>query len=230
MAKHEIPGIEYKTPKTNPTISGDDYDFYEIPFYKDAEYFAIIENFVNFVKAVERLVRTSKDYKKYIAYLKNDLGLRACQVLSNIENIEEEDDDKKIKDVTIEMHHGPLLTLFDVVSIVVDHYLVNNKKINTFIIADAVLEEHFNHNIQVVMLSKTTHQLVHDGQIFINFKQGFGYVNRFLKKYKDGLHPELIEKIEKYIERSKQYDSFDNGVLELDRTISEFKEEYEIFM
>lgn len=202
-----LPNINYKKVNKNPTIDSETAEF-ELPFYKDAEYFANLDNFVSFIKSVEKLVRTSEYYKRYIAYIKNDIGLNCCQVLSNIQPDEEDNTE-------LEMHHGPILTLFDYAAIITDYLLYTGKKITTFMVADLVLEEHFNNNVQVVMLSKTVHEQVGENVIFINLKQAFGDLNAFLKKYKNGLHEEQIEKINRYIELSQRYDSFDKNILEL---------------
>lgn len=202
-----LPNINYKKVNKNPTIDSETAEF-ELPFYKDAEYFANLDNFVSFIKSIEKLVRTSEYYKRYIAYIRNDIGLNCCQVLSNIQPDEEDNTE-------LEMHHGPILTLFDYAAIITDYLLYTGKKITTFMVADLVLEEHFNNNVQVVMLSKTVHEQVGENVIFINLKQAFGDLNAFLKKYKNGLHEEQIEKINRYIELSQRYDSFDKNVLEL---------------
>jgi len=212
---NELPNINFKKPQKNPTIDSDTSEF-ELPFYKDVEYFANIDNFVSFVKAVERMVRSSTYYSRYIAYLKEDIGLRACQVLSNIEDA----------NASIEMHHGPILTLFDYVSIVTDYLLNKGKKVNSFIVADIVLEEHYNNNVQVVMLSKTVHEQVHENNVFINLNQAFGDLNAFLKKYRDGLQMEQIKKINDYIDKSKKYDSFDNDVLKLSGFVKSWRKEF----
>jgi hypothetical protein len=212
---NDLPNISFKKTNRNPTIESDSSEF-EVPFYKDIEYFSNIDNFVNFVNAVKAMVRGSNEYKKYIAYLKNDLGLRRCQVLSNIEEDEE--------DRLIDMHHGPILTIFDIIHIMVDHLLNNGKKLTTFMVADMCIQEHFDNNIQVVMLSKTVHEQVHENNIFINFKQGFGDINTFLRKYKDGLSKEQINKISSYIDKSKEYDSFDNGVLKLSGLVTNWSD------
>lgn len=204
----DLPNIEYKKPGKNPTLDSDD-SLYSLPFYKDAEYFASLDNFVGFIKAVEKLVRTSKYYKRYIRYIKEDVGLKFCQVLSNVK---QEDEDSLVE---IEMHHGPILTLFDYISIVVDHMIYHNKKITTFNVADIIIEEHFQNNIQIVMLSKTVHEQVHENNIFLSTKHGFGDINAFIKKYKDGLSDEMIDKINRYIELCEKYDSFDKHVLDL---------------
>lgn len=210
-----LPNIDYRKPAKNPTLDSDT-SLYSLPFYKDAEYFSNLDNFVSFIKAVEQMVRTSKYYSRYIKYLKEDVGLNFCQVLSNIKT---EDEDSLTK---IEMHHGPILTLFDYISIMVDHYLYHDKKINTFIISDAILEEHFNNRVQVVMLSETVHQEVHENNVFLNIKHAFGDLNAFLNKYKDGLSDEQISKINRYLELCEQYDSFDKHTLDLRDTIKKW--------
>ena len=214
-----IPGIDVKKAKRNPTIDSDE-SLYELTFYKDADYFFNIDNYIFFIKAVERLVRSSNYYSRYIAHLKSDLGLNFCQVKSNIQ----EDEEKDIKDI-IEMHHGPILTLFDCVAIVVDYLIYKKEKITTFKVANIIIEEHFNYNIQTVMLCKTVHEQVHENNVFLNMKQGFGNLNRFLEKYKEGIQPEQIYKINKYIELSHQYDSFDKDVLKLNKNVTKWSKD-----
>ena len=206
---NKIPGIEVNKPNTNPTSDSDE-SYYEIPFYKDVDYMFSLENEVAFIKAVERMVRTSKYYSRYIAHMKIDLGMNFCQVKGNII----EDDDSGINDL-IEMHHGPIFTLFDVVSIILNYMLVKNMKITTFSVANKVIEEHFKHRVQTVMLCETVHQLVHDNKVFLNYKQGFGDLYSFLETYYEGLDKTQVDKILDYIEKSKKYDSNDFGNLEV---------------
>ena len=66
---NKIPNIEFKKTKRNPTLDSDT-SLFELPFYKDVEYFTNLDNFVTFVNAVERLVRSSKYYSRYIKYIK----------------------------------------------------------------------------------------------------------------------------------------------------------------
>lgn len=189
-------------------------DIFDIQFYKDKEYFRNIENYVRFIKSCESMVRNSDDYNKYVATLKS-MGLDRCQLLGNIRP--DEDDMTKV-----EMHHGPLLTLFDYCAIVLDYLLNTNQKVNTFIVADIVINEHFEGNIQTVMLAVTPHQLIDSGKIFINFNQATGNLNRFLNKYKEGLNPEQINKINRYIDMSEKMDTTDNGLLDIKNTITKW--------
>lgn len=211
-----LPNIDFKKPNKNPTIDSDS-SLYTLPFYKDTEYFSSIDNFVGFVKAVESMVRTSKYYSRYIAYLKTEVGLNFCQVLSNIK---QDDEDCMLE---IEMHHGPILNLFDYVSILLDWSLYHEKKITTFSLANKVLEEHFENRIQVVMLSKTVHEEVHERNIFLSTKHAFGDFNAFIDKYHDGLSQEQIDKINNYIKSCEKYDSFDKDTLTLREKVKSWR-------
>ena len=67
--KNGIPGIDVKTPVQNPTVDSE-YSFYELPYFKTDDYFFDVENEVKFIESIERTVRKSKYYKRYIAHLK----------------------------------------------------------------------------------------------------------------------------------------------------------------
>ena len=217
----DLPGIKYTKGITNPTVLSNNAS-YALEFEKDKEYFLILENFVNFVKNVEKEFRGSIQYKKYVAYIKKTVGMRRCQIHANIE--EKEDSGEKL---ALEMHHGPIFTLFDIVSIIVDDQLKRGNRITTFSIANLVAEEHFNNNVQVVMLCKTCHELVHAGEVTIHYNQAWGDLNKFLKKYKAGLTPELFYKLKRYIEMCKENDVFTNDVLRLDKTISRWDDRFD---
>lgn len=211
----DLPNVEFKKPSKNPTLDSES-SLFTIPFYKDVEYFSNFDNFVSFVKAVERMVRSSKFYSRYVKFIKEDVGLNFCQVLSNIK---QEDENSNVK---IEMHHGPILTLFDYITIMIDYMLFYDMKITTFSVADKILDEHFLNNIQIVMLSETVHEEVHENNIFLSTKHAFGNLNAFLEKYKKGISDEQIDKINKYILLCEKYDSFDKGTLDLKEKIEKW--------
>ena len=150
-------------------------------------------------------MRKSDDYSKFIAYVKNTIGLNFCQVSSNI--VDE-------LDATVEMHHGPLFTLYDYCEVVLNKYLDRNMPITTFAIANEVIDEHFLLHVQVVMLSKTNHEGVHNQDIFLNLKQGLGNISEFIKLYAPHFDDEHKYRIHRYITMCKDNPSFDNGVLD----------------
>lgn len=198
--------IDYKNDE-NITVSSDAVLF-DISYYKDEEYFKDMMKFVKFIKAVEHNVRKHPDYDQIVSTVREEY-MEHCQVLGNVNRY----------DATIELHHGPALTLFDYCAIVTNSFIKRKKKINTFRIANAVMDEHLLGNVQFVMLSKTVHQMIDSGELFISMKQAIGDVNTFLKKYKDGLDDMYIDKINRYIDMSKKYDSTDNGIFDLEENM-----------
>ena len=203
-----LPDIIYDKSKITPIIDSSS-SFYKILMYKDADYFSNYDSYVNFIKGCERAVRNNDRYKKYIHYLKKEVKLNRCQVLKNITD----------EDADIEMHHGPIFTLFDICAIVVEYFLLKKWKISTFRIADMVLDEHQKNRIQVVMVSTTVHQEIHNGDLFINYHQAWGDMNAFIKKYREAITDDYREQINRYIDRSLLYDSNDFDILKLNEAL-----------
>jgi hypothetical protein len=207
MAK-SLPDIIYDKSNITPIIDAKS-SFYNIPYYKDTNYFSNYESYVNFIRGCERLVRTNDRYNKYIRYLKKEVKLDRCQVFKNITD----------EDASIEMHHGPIFTLFDYCAIVLEYFILKKWKISTARIADAVLDEHQKNRIQIVMVSTTVHEQIHNGNIFINQRQAYGNLKEFIDKYADAISDEYREQLNRYIDRSLLYDSNDFGVLELNKKL-----------
>lgn len=200
----EFPNIQY---------NGDVSKFVEdkndptevISLYKDSDFFQDERNYDKFVKDCERNVRQSPDYKVFVGFIKGILGVNFCQVSSKIYDT----------DATIEMHHGPIFTLFDITSIILNDFLRQNKKINSCRITDAVLNEHFNLRVQVVMLATTNHEAAHNRDLFLHVNQGIGDITSFIDMYKDSLDDIHKYKIWNYINMCKNNPSFDRGYLDV---------------
>lgn len=207
MARN-LPDILYKKEGNNPIVDSIN-SMYQIPMYKNEQYFNNLESNAAFISACEKVVRTNDRYSKYINYLKKVIGLDHCQVMPGVtDDIAE-----------IEMHHGPIFTLYDYCAIMIEHFIIKKKKISTYRIADAVLKEHEENRVQTVMLCATAHQEVHQREIFLNYKMGFGDLNAFIKKYAHAIGDDYQEKLNRYIDRSMMSDSDDYGVLELSQTV-----------
>lgn len=208
----QLPDIEYKEDIVNDKLVkfiDSPKSLYIIPLTKDEEYFSNIDSYQKFAKAVEKLVRVSDRYSKYKAYLRDEAKLDHCQVLKDITS----------EDAEIEMHHGPIFTLFDYVCVMIEYFIQMKWKITTFRIADQILKEHEENHIQVVMLSSTIHEKVHDKNIFIHPSQAFGDLNAFINKYYSAIGRDLREKYNRYWDRAKMTESTDYGTLELNKKL-----------
>ena len=194
-----------KTKNGNIKLNASD-GYYDLSYYKTQSDFYDPKTYISFIKAVEKLVRNSDEYKTYINYLKTEIGLDYCSIFGKIT------DDK----VAIEMHHGPIFTLFVIVSIVLEHCLLHNEQITTYSIAKIVLQEHYDNNIQVVMLCKTAHESVHAGKIYISPKQAWGDINKFIERYGDGMTNDQIETYNQILEiEEKSGHTTDNGLFKI---------------
>ena len=200
-----IPNITYNGNLAKNISAEDDY-------YESISYFKTIEDFIDeasyskFVKAVENLVRTSNDYKVFINYIKNTLGLDFCQVFSKIfDGV----------DATVEFHHGPIFTLYDICEVELTKFIQTGQRINTFRVADSVLDLHFAMKVNGVLLCKTAHEMVHEQDVFININQSIGDVNTYIKENGRYFTPEVKYKIWTYLNMCESNDSFDKGGLDL---------------
>lgn len=179
-----------------------------LKFYLGKDDLSDPDIFEYFIKSCENLIRKDDRYSNYIHELK-ERGFDKDVMQSGIDN-------KKFPNTSIEMHHGPMFTLYDVCSIVTDHLLYEGEKVSTFKIAKLVLDEHEMNHIQVVMgLTKTNHQLLHDGKIFVHVNQAIGDVMAFIKRYKKGLRREHLYTLEEYLKLCKKYNATDNDYLQI---------------
>lgn len=203
-----LPNILYDKTRVNNIIDSPIAP-YKLIMYKDEDYLSNYDNYVAFVKGIEHNVRNNDKYKKYINYLKKKIKLNKCQILKNVTD----------EDASIEMHHGPIFTLYDICAIVLEYYIMKGWKISTFTVADTVLEEHMRNRVGVVMVSTTMHEEIHEKNIFIHYKQAWGDINAFTKKYADAMSDEYREQINRYVDRCLLYDSNDFGILDLNKAL-----------
>lgn len=182
-------GIRVSLEEDNIVISSEDN--FEVTEFNN-EVFLDDKLYKKFIKASEKLVRTSSEYKLLISSLK-ELNVNSCTFFPNITH----------EDATIEMHHYPL-SLFQITSLVIDKMLANGEKINSFSVADRVMEEHFNLRVGLIPLSKTIHELAHKGKVFISLNQVIGNFNDFLIDYALYLSDSDLEDLNKLIQYSKE--------------------------
>ncbi len=172
-------------------------------FYKTNVDFAKEKERTMFIKRTVDIIRLSDEYWGYIAHLKNDIPEQNhCAFHDMIFDSE---------GIKIEMHHGPVFTLYDIVEITLLYFLKNNKKISSFRIFDQVVRDHHEHLINTVPLCKTCHLVAHNNKPglkkpFIHIAQSFGNFVAFVTKYADSLTYQHINKIRFYLHQEKYYE------------------------
>ena len=159
------------------------------------------------IKRIERTVRQSMEYRDYVQYLKQHVGLDSCIFFQNITN------NGKKKRITVEMHHEPF-TLYDYVNVVLQKYIDEGLPIDDLDIADEVLELHYTNQVGLVPVSKTAHQMIHNSdKLLVPLNMCYGQYSEFLEKYDKYITDDmdLYYKLEKKMDMTKNLtpESFD---------------------
>jgi len=143
-----------------------------------------------FIERCKRVIRSSFEYKEYIKFLKDNVGLDSCVFWSNVIGGNK-------KRVSIHMHHEPF-TLEDYVRVVIKRYEEEGIALNDLMIAEEVLRLHYENLVGLVPVSKTAHQLIHNTEkLFVPLNMVYGNYGKFLEKY------------DKYIELLADEDDYD---------------------
>ena len=159
-----------------------------------------------FIKSIEKMVRNSYEYKEYIEYLVNSQQMNVCSAFGNVAK-------DLARNIRLEIHHEPF-TLFDVAFIVLTKFLRNEKALDIYAIAEEVMEIHFKGRVGLLPLSKTVHELVHVGKVFLPLQYlDEGYM-QFYHDYKMYIPESLTEILKKKIEISKTFNFKSNSVLQ----------------
>jgi len=161
---------------------------------------------VKFVKTCEMTIRKSMEYKDYIKFLHNHLDMNHCEVLKNISNGNE-------KHYTIEIHHEPF-HLFDIVDTVIYKRQALGEPINPFLIADEVMELHYDEKVGLIPLSKTVHELVHNDKIFIPLQFIYQKYDKFYEEYEMYMQPNLKDSIELKVNMSIRSSKVQSDILD----------------
>lgn len=141
-----------------------------------------------YIKTCENVIRKSMEYKDYIKFLRENMDMDECIILSNLKS-------ENGKKYHIEIHHEPF-TLFDIVETVITKRLENGESINALNVADEVMDLHYSGVVGLVPLTITMHELVHKGRIFIPLQFIYHRYNEFFAEYEDYMNESLKEKIE----------------------------------
>lgn len=148
------------------------------------------------IKRIERYIRSSMEYRDYVAFLRENIGMDACAFFSNISK-------SNGKHVRIEVHHEPL-RLYDLVAIVLEKYEQQAIPLNDLMISEEVMKIHYKNQVGLIPLSKTIHQVIHNSdKLVIPAYMIYGDYNQFVKEYGDYMDEYQIGKIEKMIEVTK---------------------------
>ena len=132
----------------------------DIPSYDIKDYDLFDEkDFNKYLQDIERIIRSSMEYREFINYLREYMDMNKCSFFENVSNI----NSYKIK---IHIHHHPL-TLYDIVVIVYNKRSFFEESLEAEMVAKEAMYIHYFMMVGLIPLSETVHDLVHDQLIFI---------------------------------------------------------------
>ena len=175
-----------KLPKTINLINIPEFDYVVYDTNDEKEY-------ERYIKDVESQVRRSFEYRQFIKYLRETMGMNKCAFLQNVSN-------EETFDIKIELHHYPF-SLRDIADIIFRKRSYYNESLDIQMVAKEVMECHYKLIIGLIPLSETVHELAHSHRIFIPVDKVVGRYQLFVELYKPFIKPEMLEtlsRIEKY--------------------------------
>ena len=170
----------------------------EIPPYDRQDYDIFDDKeFKKYLDDVERVIRTSMEYRKLVNYLREYMDMNKCSFFENISN----SSSLKIK---IHIHHHPL-TLFDIVMTIFSKRSFYGESLEVEMVAKEAMYVHYFLMVGLIPLSETVHSLVHDQALFIPLDRVMGNWEEFLDTYNDFVPLETKDKIEAYKNETKNF-------------------------
>lgn len=178
----------------------------DIPPYDIKDYDLFDEkDFNKYLQDIERIIRSSMEYREFINYLREYMDMNKCSFFENVSNI----NSYKIK---IHIHHHPL-TLYDIVVIVYNKRSFFEESLEAEMVAKEAMYIHYFMMVGLIPLSETVHDLVHDQLIFIPLNKVMGNWEEFLDTYSDFIPTETLEKIERYKRNTLSFSEEENRKL-----------------
>lgn len=200
--------------KREPYFQPDFSMYQSSTFYEELNLGNNDKQLEKFIKTVERIIRTSLEYRNYIRYLKQEVLLIKCNILNRLP-------EEVSKEITIEMHHYPF-TLYDLVEIVTTKHVKLGNKFTRLSIANEVMNLHYAGHVGLVPLSKTMHQLAHSDPDILHRHSIYGKYETFITDYEMFFTQFHTDKIANFYKRTmdsvahkvKSYLSIDDNLLQ----------------
>lgn len=201
--------VEYKTPYfQNAQVM----KMEDVPDYDMEDYDLFSEkDFKKYIDDIETMVRSSKEYKDAVQYMRKYMDMNSSAFSNNINNIES----TKIK---IELHHTPF-TLYDIALTVFNKRSRLGEPLDIELVAKEVAYLHYLLIVGLIPLSRTEHKLVHNQALFVPIDSVLGNYEKFIDMYEKDIPEDAMNRYNTYKEMTANYDHNENTkVLEISPT------------
>ena len=196
-------GIEYK----------DCIVFDDIPEYDTQDYDIFDDkDFKKYIGDIEKICRTSFEYRQFVNYLREYMNMNKCSFFSNVTNSES----FKIK---IHLHHCPF-TLYDICMTVFNKRNFYGESLEVEMVAKEVMYIHYFLMVGIIPLAETVHELVHSQILFIPIDNVLGNYSEFIEIYKEFIPEEAMERFEATMQQTIAYNNAANSsILKIDPVV-----------
>lgn len=164
-----------------------------------------------FITRIEKIVRTSKEYRRYIKYIKEHFDMEHCEVFPNVRT-------SNGKKYTIEIHHEPF-QLSWITDIVLRKHEDLGETLDPYIIADEIMALHYDGKVGLIPLCKTAHELVTSNRIAIPLQYVYQNYHQFALDYDIWIPDYVRDLIQLKMQLSLQTSQIQSDVI-LDPTVT----------
>lgn len=161
-----------------------------------------------FVLGLERIIRSSMEYKDYVAFLRQYIDMTQCSFFHDVKK-----GDRNSGKISIEIHHEPF-KLYTITLTIVNKWMAEEIPLNRFGIAEEVMKIHYQNLIGLIPLSKTVHQLVEKNRLFVPLQSVRGNFINFLKQYDPYIPESVKEGLKEKLAWSQDLSKHDTSILE----------------
>jgi hypothetical protein len=139
--------------------------------------------YVKFIKACERNVRNSVEYRHWKNYIIDILGINTCMIT-----------EERMDQCTIEVHHH-LPSLFVLIKSIINEKIEKEEEFCSFDIAREAIEIHFKNRVGYITLIKSIHEKFHNGFLSIPIELIKGNYKQFVNDYSSHMDDDDLDTI-----------------------------------
>ncbi len=139
--------------------------------------------YVKFIKACERGIRNSIEYRHWKNYIIDILGINTCMIT-----------EERMDQCTIEVHHH-MPSLFVFVKGIINKKMEDEEEFCSFDIAREAIELHYQNKVGYVTLIKSIHEKFHNGFLSVPIEIIKGNYKQYLEDFSSYLDDDDLDTI-----------------------------------
>lgn len=136
-----------------------------------------------FIKACERIIRQSPEYRIWTEYIREVMGHHVCEITGEMHS-----------QTTVDIHHHPF-SLYSIVKVIILEKMANKKSFCSYDISCDVIQLHYDMRASFVLLCRSLHDKFHNGFLQIPIELVHGEYRYLVEHYMSYLEDEEAELI-----------------------------------